>query len=288
MAGSSAEYIPHHLEHLRYDLAQGKFVTGAEGIVNFNVLNVDTLIMSAGLGLLFLILFRLAAGKATAGVPGKFQAFVEMAVEGVDNQVREIFHGDRSFLAPLALTIFMWVFFMNAMDLLPLDLPGVIAHHVLGLEEYHWRVVPTADINTTFAMSITVLLFVIFYSLKAKGAGGYLHELFAAPFGSNPLLWIPNFLLNMVELLAKPVSLAMRLFGNMYAGELVFMLIALLGIGAGTMAHSGSVVGAGFSFFGQVAMGALWAIFPILIITLQAFIISVLTVVYISMAHDHH
>ncbi|MFO1375372.1 MAG: F0F1 ATP synthase subunit A [Steroidobacteraceae bacterium] len=288
MAGSSAEYIPHHLEHLRYDLAQGKFVTGAEGIVNFNVLNVDTLIMSAGLGLLFLILFRLAAGKATAGVPGKFQAFVEMAVEGVDNQVREIFHGDRSFLAPLALTIFMWVFFMNAMDLLPLDLPGVIAHHVLGLEEYHWRVVPTADINTTFAMSITVLLFVIFYSLKAKGAGGYLHELFAAPFGSNPLLWIPNFLLNMVELLAKPVSLAMRLFGNMYAGELVFMLIALLGIGAGTMAHSGSVVGAGFSFFGQVAMGALWAIFHILIITLQAFIISVLTVVYISMAHDHH
>ena len=288
MAGSSAEYIPHHLEHLRYDLAQGKFVTGAEGIVNFNVLNVDTLIMSAGLGLLFLILFRLAAGKATACVPGKFQAFFEMAVEGVDNQVREIFHGDRSFLAPLALTIFMWVFFMNAMDLLPLDLPGVIAHHVLGLEEYHWRVVPTADINTTFAMSITVLLFVIFYSLKAKGAGGYLHELFAAPFGSNPLLWIPNFLLNMVELLAKPVSLAMRLFGNMYAGELVFMLIALLGIGAGTMAHSGSVVGAGFSFFGQVAMGALWAIFHILIITLQAFIISVLTVVYISMAHDHH
>jgi len=288
MSGSSAEYIPHHLEHLRYDLAQGRFVTGAEGIVNFNVLNVDTLIMSAVLGLLFLVLFRLAAGKATAGVPGKFQAFVEIAVEAVDNQVREIFHGDRSFLAPLALTIFMWVFFMNAMDLLPLDLPGVIAHHVLGLEEYHWRVVPTADINTTFAMSLTVLVFVIFYSLKAKGAGGYLHELFAAPFGSNPVLWIPNFLLNMVELLAKPVSLAMRLFGNMYAGELVFMLIALLGIGAGTMAHSGSLFGAGASFFGQVVMGAAWAIFHILIITLQAFIISVLTVVYISMAHDHH
>ena len=288
MAGSSADYIPHHLEHLRYDLAQQEFVTGAEGIVNFNVVNVDTLIMSAALGLVFLLLFRLAASRATSGVPGRFQAFVEIAVEAVDNQVREIFHGDRSFLAPLALTIFVWVFLMNAMDLLPLDLPGVVAHSVLGLEEYHWRIVPTADINTTFAMSLTVLVFVVFYSLKAKGAGGYLHELFAAPFGSNPLLWIPNFLLNMVELLAKPVSLAMRLFGNMYAGELVFMLIALLGIGAGAMLHGGSPIGAGFSFFGQVAMGAAWAIFHILIITLQAFIFSVLTVVYISMAHDHH
>ena len=155
MAGSSADYIPHHLEHLRYDLAQQKFVTGAEGIVNFNIVNVDTLIMSALLGLVFLVLFRLAAGRATAGVPGRFQAFVEIAVEAVDNQVREIFHGDRSFLAPLALTIFVWVFLMNAMDLLPLDLPGVIAHSVLGLEEYHWRLVPSADINTTFAMSLT-------------------------------------------------------------------------------------------------------------------------------------
>jgi len=288
MAGSSADYIPHHLEHLRYDLAQQKFVTGAEGIVNFNILNVDTLIMSAALGLFFLLLFRLAASRATSGVPGKFQAFVEIAVEAVDNQVREIFHGDRSFLAPLALTIFVWVFLMNAMDLLPIDLPGVIAHSVLGLEEYHWRIVPTADINTTFAMSLTVLVFVVFYSFKAKGAGGYLHEMFAAPFGSNPLLWIPNFLLNLVELLAKPVSLAMRLFGNMYAGELVFMLIALLGIGAGAMLHGGSPIGAGFSFLGQVTMGAAWAIFHILIITLQAFIFSVLTVVYISMAHDHH
>jgi F-type H+-transporting ATPase subunit a len=288
MAGSSADYIPHHLEHLRYDLAQGKFVTGAEGIVNFNVLNVDTVIMSAALGLLFLLMFRLAAGKATAGVPGRFQAFVEMVVEFVDTQIREVFHGDRSFLAPLALTIFVWVFLMNAMDLLPLDLPGFIAHHVIGLEEYHWRVVPTADINTTFAMSLTVLVFVVFYSLKAKGAGGYLHELYAAPFGSHPLLWIPNFLLNMVELLAKPVSLAMRLFGNMYAGELVFMLIALLGIGAGAMLHDGGLIGAGFSLLGQLLMGAAWAIFHILIILLQAFIFMVLTIVYISMAHEHH
>jgi F-type H+-transporting ATPase subunit a len=209
-------------------------------------------------------------------------------VEFVDGQIREVFHGDRSFLAPLALTIFMWVFFMNAMDLLPLDLPGVIAHHVLGLEEYHWRAVPSADINTTFAMSLTVLVFVIFYSLKAKGAGGYLHELFAAPFGANPLLWIPNFLLNMVELLAKPVSLAMRLFGNMYAGELVFMLIALLGFAVGGAVHSGSLLGAGAGFIGQVLMGSAWAIFHILIILLQAFIFMVLTVVYISMAHEHH
>jgi len=288
MAGSTAEYIPHRLEHLRYSLSKGEFVAGDKAIANFDLINVDSMIMAGVLGLLFLWMFRRAAVKASPGVPGKFQAFIEMTVEFVDGQIKEVFHGDRRFLAPLALTIFMWVFLMNAMDLLPLDLPGFIAHNVMGLEEYHWRVVPSADPNTTFAMSITVLVLVIFYSFKAKGAGGYVHELFAAPFGSNPVLWIPNFVLNMVELLAKPVSLAMRLFGNMYAGELVFMLIALLGFAWGGAFHDGSVIGGAMGFLGQLLMGAAWAIFHILIILLQAFIFMVLTIVYISMAHEHH
>jgi F-type H+-transporting ATPase subunit a len=169
---------------------------------------------------------------------------------------------------------------MNAMDLLPLDLPGKVAG-LFGI--HYWRVVPTADVNTTFAMSLTVLLVVLYFSFKAKGAGGYLHELFTAPFGANPLLWIPNFFLNLVELLSKPVSLAMRLFGNMYAGELVFMLIALLGAGFFTF-----TIGSSVGMVGQVLMGAAWAIFHILIITLQAFIFMMLTIVYSAMATEHH
>jgi F-type H+-transporting ATPase subunit a len=264
---NSTEYITHHLEHLKV----------GEG---FWTLHVDTVFMSVLTGLLALGLFWLAARKATAGVPGKGQAFVEMVVEFVDTQVKEVFHLDRRFLAPLALTIFLWVFFMNAMDLLPLDVPGKIAA-LFGL--HYWRVVPTADLNTTFAMSLTVIAIVLFYSVKVKGTGGYVHELFTAPFGSNPVLWIPNFLLNLVELLSKPVSLAMRLFGNMYAGELVFMLIALLGTSFFTFTVAGTA-----GFIGHLAMGAAWAIFHILIITLQAFIFMVLTVVYSAMATEHH
>ena len=264
---NGTEYINHHLTHLKV----------GEG---FWSLHVDTIVMSVLLGLVTLAMFYSAARKATPGVPGKWQAFVEMVVEFIDTTVKEVFHLDRSFLAPLALTIFVWVFLMNAMDLLPLDLPGVIMGW-FGI--HYWRAVPTADANTTFAMSLTVLVIVIFYSLKAKGAGGYVHELFTAPFGANPLLWIPNFVLNLVELLSKPVSLAMRLFGNMYAGELVFMLIALLGAGVFTWTI-GSTVG----FIGQLLAGAGWAIFHILIITLQAFIFMVLTVVYSAMATEHH
>jgi F-type H+-transporting ATPase subunit a len=169
---------------------------------------------------------------------------------------------------------------MNAMDLLPLDLPGKIAA-LFGI--HYWRVVPTADLNTTFAMSLTVFVVVIYFAVKAKGAGGYAHELFTAPFGPNPLLWIPNFFLNLVEILSKPISLAMRLFGNMYAGELVFMLIALLGA-----SWAGFTVASSASMLGHVLMGAAWAIFHILIITLQAFIFMVLTVVYSAMATEHH
>jgi F-type H+-transporting ATPase subunit a len=264
---NSTQYITHHLTHLKV----------GEGFWTFHI---DTMFMSVLMGLLALGLFWMAARKATVGVPGKWQAFVEMVVEFVDTQVKEVFHLDRRFLAPVALTIFLWVFFMNAMDLLPLDLPGIVAGW-FGL--HYWRVVPTADVNTTFAMSITVLVIVIAFSFKAKGAGGYLHELFTAPFGAHPVLWIPNFLLNLVELLSKPVSLAMRLFGNMYAGELVFMLIALLGA-----SWAGFTFGSSLSMIGQILAGSAWAIFHILIITLQAFIFMVLTIVYTAMATEHH
>jgi F-type H+-transporting ATPase subunit a len=264
---SSTEYIGHHLTHL----------TVGEGFWTFHL---DSLIMSSVLGVVTLFLFWLVARKATSGVPGKGQAFVELAVEFVDTQVKDGFRGDRRFVAPLALTIFVWVLMMNAMDFLPLDVPGMIAG---AFGAHHWRVVPTGDVNVTFALSITVFLLTIFYSLKAKGIGGFAHELITAPFGSNPLLWIPNIFISVIEMLAKPVSLAMRLFGNMYAGELVFMLIALLGA-----TWTGFTIGSSLAMFGQIFAGAIWAIFHILIVALQAYIFMVLTVVYIDMAHEHH
>jgi len=282
---SSSEYIPHHLQHLRYDFVKGEWAHEATGLINFHLVNVDSLLMAAIVGVLFVALFWLAARRATAGVPGRFQAFIEIVLEFVDARVGEVFHGDRRFLGPLALTIFCWVVLMNVLDLLPLDVPGLFAH-VAGAE--HFRVVPTADINTTFAMSLTVLTLILIFSIKAKGVGGFGHELITAPFGKHPVLWIPNFALNMVELLAKPVSLAMRLFGNMYAGELVFMLIALLGFAAASAFGHGGVVGGSLASLGQIVMAAGWAIFHILIVLLQGFIFMVLTVVYISMAQEHH
>jgi F-type H+-transporting ATPase subunit a len=263
-SGGLSEYITHHLTHLTPHVSEG----------GFWALHLDSLAVSIVLGVLVLAWFYFKARKATVGVPGKGQAFAELVVEFVDGQVRDVFHGDRRFLAPLALTVFLWVFMMNAMDLLPVDLlPWLLGHFGVG----HFRAVPTADVNMTFAMSITVFLLIVFFSFKAKGAGGFIHELFTAPFGASPFLWIPNFLLNLVELLSKPVSLAMRLFGNMYAGELVFMLIA-------GMFAAGSVILYGLGVIGYTV----WSIFHILIIALQAFIFMVLTVVYISMAHDHH
>jgi F-type H+-transporting ATPase subunit a len=264
---SGTDYIIHHLTHLKV----------GEG---FWAIHVDTMVMSIGLGLLFLYLFRRAAAKATPGVPTKFQAFVEIVVEFIDKQVSDVFPGDRSFVAPLALTIFVWIFLMNFIDLLPLDYPGLIAS---AFGAHYWRAVPTADVNTTFAMSLAVFVLILYYSVKSKGFGGYGHELFTAPFGKHFALWIPNFLLNVIELLSKPISLAMRLFGNMYAGELVFMLIALLG-----MAATGLTFGSALSFTGQIFMGAVWTIFHILIITLQAFIFMVLAAVYIALAQEHH
>ena len=260
--GGLTEYIQHHLTHLNFRVSPNGFWS----------FHLDSVSVSLALGVIFCLWFWLYARRATAGVPGKGQAFLEIVLEFVDGQVKDVFHGDRRFLGPLALTVFIWVFLMNAMDLLPVDLlPWITEKFGVG----HFRAVPTADVNMTFAMSITVLLLVIFYSFKAKGFGGYMHELFTAPFGK----WFApfNFALNLVELVSKPVSLAMRLFGNMYAGELVFMLIAGL-FSAGS-----------WLLFGMGIIGyAVWGIFHILIISIQAFIFMVLTIVYISMAHDHH
>ncbi len=264
---SSSEYIVHHLTH--YSAGHG-----------FWAIHVDTIAVSAGLGLLFVLVFGLAARRATAGVPSRFQSVIEMIVEFVDSQVADVAHGSRTFLGPLALTIFCWVFLMNFIDLLPIDYP-VIAAQAAGAP--HWRSVATADLNTTFAMSLTIFALTLFYGLRAKGFGGFGAELIHAPFGKNPALWIPNLVLNLIELLSKPISLSMRLFGNMYAGELVFMLIALLGFTVTRFSF-----GSGLGFFAQVLMGAAWTIFHVLIITLQAFIFMVLSVVYISMAQDHH
>jgi F-type H+-transporting ATPase subunit a len=270
-SGGLSEYIQHHLTH-------------NTGLVLGGPFHWDSWLVSLSLGLIFCLWFGLKARRATAGVPSKGQAFVEIVIEFVDTQVKDVFHGDRRFIAPLALTIFMWVFFMNAMDLLPLDIAGGIVTLFRGHEVAHhtfFRLVPTADVNTTFAMSLTVFCLTIFYSIKAKGFGGFTLELFTAPFHSDSLGWkialiIPNLILNIVEYVSKPVSLAMRLFGNMYGGELVFMLIAgMLTAGIG-------------GFAAGVFAGAVWGIFHILIITLQAFIFMMLTIVYISMAHDHH
>jgi F-type H+-transporting ATPase subunit a len=263
--GGLTEYIQHHLHHL-------KPLTVSEG--GFWSVHIDSLAVSLVLGLLFCLLFWLKARKATSGVPGKGQAFVEIVLEFVDGQVKDVFHGDRRVLGPLALTVFLWVFLMNAMDLLPVDLLPMIMEK-FGIGQF--RGVPTADLNLTFAMSLTVFALIIFYSFKAKGFGGYMHEMFTAPFGAHPLLWVPNFALNIVELVSKPVSLSMRLFGNMYAGELVFLLIAGL-FGTGN-----------WLLFGAGVIGyTVWGLFHILIISIQAFIFMVLTIVYISMAHDHH
>ena len=266
---SPTDYIVHHLTHY----------TKGEG---FWSVHVDTLFMSSLIALIVAFVLRRAASQATAGVPSRFVAFMEIVYEYVDNAVADLVHGERRFLTALAFTLFTWIITMNALDLLPLDLPGGIAAAGFGVE--YWRVLPTADLNGTIAMALVVLVLVVVYAIRAKGVGGYAHEWVSAPFGSHPVLWIPNAALNLVELLAKPVSLGMRLFGNMFAGELIFMLIALLGMAAANAV--GATAGA--FFIGQVLLGAAWAIFHILIVWLQAYIFMVLPIVYISMAQEHH
>ena len=265
-APNASEYIKHHLGHLTH--GHQTFV------VDFSVWNLDTILWSVAMGVIGITLMWLAARRATSGVPGRFQAFVEMIVEMVEDQSKAIVHGDRTFIAPLALTVFVWVTLMNAMDFLPVDLFAFILKS-LGFGEMHFRVVPTADLNGTLGMSLGVLALMLYYSVKIKGLGGWIHELFAAPFG---IYMAPfNFLLNVIEYAAKTVSLGMRLFGNMYAGELLFLLIALLGSTATV-----------FGFVGHVIAGSIWAIFHILIVVLQAFIFMMLTLVYIGQAHEGH
>jgi len=259
------EYISHHLTHGTKVLGEGGFWT-----LNFDSLAVSILLGFVSLGFLWWI-----ARGATSGKPGRRQAFVELLMGFVDAQAKGIFrHGDRnSFVAPTALTVFVWVLLMNAMDFLPVDIIGAGTHHV---SEHGFRIVPTADLNTTFALALSVWLLMIFFSIKAKGLGGWVHELFCSPFGANPLLWPANFLFNAIEYISKPLSHSLRLYGNMYAGELIFLLLWLL---------AGAGIGwAGLSF----VLGLGWAIFHILIVALQAYIFMMLTIVYIAMAHEHH
>ena len=252
---TTSEYIQHHLTNLN----------AGEGFWTFHI---DTLIVSGLLGLIVFGSMWLATRKATAGVPSGLQNFVEMVVTMVDAQVKDTFHGKNELIAPLALTIFVWIFAMNTMDLLPVDLISWVS----GLFGSHasFKVVPTTDLNATFAMSIAVFFLIYFYSIKVKGFGGFGKEALFAPFGKFPLLIPVNVLFRIVEDVAKPISLALRLFGNMYAGEMVFILIALL------------------PWYIQWMLGAPWAIFHILIITLQAFVFMMLTIVYLSMAHESH
>ena len=277
-APTASEYIVHHLQHL-----QNKTQTS---VVDFSVFNLDSIFWSVLTGGLGCWLLWLAARKATSGVPGRFQAAVEILVEMVDSQAKGIVHSaaNRKLVAPLALTVFVWIFLMNAMDLLPVDLIPAIWHGVgpaVGMKDY-MRVVPTADLSVTMGLSLAVLLICLYYNVKIKGASGWIHELFSAPFGDKWFLYPINFLMQMIEFVAKTVSHGMRLFGNMYAGELIFMLIALMG---GAWALSGTGIALAI---GHIIAGTVWAIFHILIITLQAFVFMMLTLVYVGQAHDAH
>ena len=265
-----SEYIQHHLTFFTKPLG------GEEhGAAGFWVLNVDSIIVSVLLGFIGVGFIWWVVRGATSGVPTKRQAFVELLIDFVDEQAKGIFHhGDRNrFVAPLALTVFVWVVLMNAMDFIPAEIMGLVTHHV---SEHGFRYVPTADVNTTFALSISVLLLTIIFAISVKGIGGWLHELFFAPFGSHPLLIPANFLFQMVEYISKTLSHSLRLFGNMYAGEILFLLLWMW-----------AATGLSGAFFGAI-LGVGWAIFHILIVLLQAYIFMMLTIVYISMAHEHH
>ena len=289
---TSADYIKHHLTNWTY----GKHPDGSWGFAHsteeasdmgFMAIHVDTMFWSIFLGVFFLWLFRKVAKKAEAGVPGKLQNFVESIVEFIDSSVRGSFSAKNALVAPLSLTIFVWIFLMNFMDLVPVDwlpsLAGWVGQSFFGADPHHvyFKVVPSTDPNATFGMAFAVFFLVLFYSIKIKGIGGFAGELTLQPFSSKNkavmALFIPiNFLLEFVSLIAKPISLALRLFGNMYAGEMIFILIALMfsaGLGMGI-------------FGGFLQLG--WAIFHILIVTLQAFIFMTLTIVYLEMAHHDH
>ena len=286
---TAPEYIGHHLRHLQNHAQE-------QSIVDWSYINLDSIFWATALGLLAIFVLWKAASRATSGVPGRFQAAVEMLVELVDTQAKGIIPNatSRKAVAPVALTVFVWIFFMNAMDLLPVDLlPRLWEEYykVAGHDPHHayMRVVPTADLSITLGMSISVLLICLYYNMKIKGVGGFIKELFTAPFHAHGVvgtiaLALPNFFLNLVEFGAKTISHGMRLWGNMYAGELVFMLIALLGGAVGAALTMG---GAGLWIL-HILAGSAWAIFHILIIALQAFVFMMLTLVYIGQAHQGH
>ncbi len=267
-APTATEYIQHHLGHLQS--------SHQHSMIDFSIINLDTMFWSIAMGILGLFFMWKAATRVTSGVPGRFQALVEIVVELVEDQSKSIVHGNRTFIAPLALTVFVWVLLMNSMDFLPVDLFSTVFGW-FGLGEMHHRAVPTADLNGTLGMALGVFALMLFYNIKIKGLGGFVHELFCAPFGGHPALWIFNLGLNIIEFVARTVSLGMRLFGNMYAGELIFLLIALLGSTA-----------TWWGFGLHVFAGTIWALFHLIIVLLQAFIFMMLTLVYMGQAHEGH
>jgi len=278
---TAGEYIVHHLTFLQ-NRKPGN-------VVDFSVFNFDSLFWAVVLGAITCFFLWKAARKATAGVPGRFQAAVEILVEMVESQAKGIVHNatSRKFVSPLALTVFVWIVLMNTMDLLPVDLVPWIWRHIYGAaghdpEHAYMRVVPTADLSVSMGLSISVLLICLFYNVKIKGLGGWVHELFTAPFGNHWALYPFNFAMQIIEFIAKTVSHGMRLFGNMYAGELIFLLIALMG-----GAFSLTATGIGLAI-GHIIAGWAWAVFHILIITLQAFVFMMLTLVYIGQALVSH
>ncbi len=284
---TAGEYIVHHLQHwqLNFNLESVKQTK----IIDFSLFNADSLFWSVVLGALGCFLLWKGARKATSGVPGRFQAAVEILSEMVENQAKGVIHNakSRKLISPLALTVFVWIFLLNAMDLLPVDLLPWMwgqAYGAMGHDPHHayMRVVPTADLSTTLGMSVSVLLVCLFYNIKIKGLGGWAHELIAAPFGNHWALYPINFLMQVIEYVAKTVSHGMRLFGNMFAGELVFMLIALMG---GAWALNGTGIGLAI---GHLVAGSIWALFHILVITLQAFIFMMLTLIYTGQSHEAH
>jgi F-type H+-transporting ATPase subunit a len=281
-APDTGHYILHHLTFLQYDLQKKAIVEGSQG---FWVLNLDSVIFSVLLALIFFFMFWAAARKATSGVPGKWQNFIELCVGFVDSQVKDAYHHGAKFVAPMALCVFFWVFLMNFMDMLPVDLLPIVGSW-FGAE--HLRILPSADPNIALAMSITVFITAFIYSFVAKGFKGVGAEFLFHPFAAkNPIVQAPlsvvNFLLKCVEELAKPISQGLRLFGNMYAGEIIFILLACF-----TLNYSVGSIGSNLGLLTQILLAFGWAIFHILIITLQAYIFMVLTVVYMAMAADHH
>ena len=264
MAGEAltpTTYIQHHLQNLTLQVGEGAFWT----------LHLDTFLTALAMGALMVVAFWLATRNATAGVPGKWQAFVEICLEFVDKQAKDTYHGKSKLVTPIAITIFFWILLMNLLKMIPADFFAK-AFELVGV--HYWKPVPTADVNATLGMSISVFFLMLFFALKSKGVGGLIHEFLTAPFGKWMMPF--NLILNIVEWLSKPISLAMRLFGNMFGGEIVFLLIWVLG-GAG--------------LFGAIAGGAFglgWMLFHLLVIPLQAFIFMMLTIVYLSLSEDSH